>query len=144
MFCQLFGGDPQSNAKPPKDKKKQKTSTKPKAKPKKKEPEPKAVEQECAPFDHVEEESPEPMHIETLDYEDIEEAIQDDEWEEEEEVLSDDQSENYEATSMSDENEISCSVDSSPGFLFERRTVTVEKKRKPGIPVFFDDESWIN
>jgi hypothetical protein len=158
MFCQLFGVEPgrgdavvADKPAPPNPKKAPKAPKVPKAPkaPKKKGPLPKATteQQECAPFDHIEEASPEPAEILTLQYEDID--VDEDAWLEEEHGLEESDTEsNYEATSMTEEDlhpALSCSVDSSPGFLLERpaRTVKVDKKRPPGIAVTFDDDAWI-
>jgi hypothetical protein len=105
-------------------------------------------EQIGAPFKHVRERSPEPAEVATqLEYEDL--APESDDWMLEdldppaEELTDDDEELNYEATSMTDELEHVCgSVGSSPGF-FERRVVSIDKKRPPGIAVTFDDDSWI-
>lgn len=167
MFCQLFGVE---SAPPPATKKQTKVKkssgeakpkttkeTKPKTtketkprtntnpKKKKKDPEPQVIEG-GAPFEHIKEESPDPCEMDTLMYEELEDSLEqhDDDWES---VQEEETSLNYDATSITEDDEnMSCSVDSSPGMFFERRmkSVLVEKKRPPGIAVTFDDDSWIN
>lgn len=82
-----------------------------------------------APFDH-EEEFPEPMDMEMMDH---------DEWDTEEKDDETDSEYNYDVTSMTS-MEHEESVQGSPVF---ERSVFVEPASPPGIPVTFDDESWI-
>lgn len=153
MFCQLFGVDAQPHVAKPKHAKTQakkapkvtqRKTKKPNPKPKSQEPEPQVIEN-GAPYEHVKEDSPDPCEMDTLMYEELEQADQhDDDWESE---VKDDESLNYDATSISEkEDSFGCSVESSPGMFFERklRSVIIEKKRPPGIAVTFDDDSWID
>jgi len=121
-----------------------------KPKKKKKGPEPRKAEQECAPFEHVQEASPEPADVaDTLEY-DLLQEDEFDEWDAESTMDSDGES-NYEVSSISRHDDddhpdtLFGSVQSSPGFMsgLKPSSVTVEKKRPPGIAVSFDDDSWI-
>lgn len=149
MFSDLFKN-------PEKKAKKTAAVTKPKKpknpkKPKKEKdtvPVPSAAQQttDYAPFDHVVEESPEATQAETLEYDIIEDELGS-AWDEEECMEDSDAGSeiNYEATSIADETEQLCgSITSSPGFMYEHRSVKVEKKRPPGISITFDDDSWID
>lgn len=141
MISHLFGKQTViDNPKPTKVKK-------PKTK-KKKGPEPQKAEQECAPYEHIQEASPEPADvIDTLEY-DLLQEDEFDEWDAESIVDSDVES-NYDVSSMSRHDDdqpetLFGSVQSSPGFMSGlKSSVTVEKKRPPGITVSFDDDSWI-
>lgn len=159
MFSELFN-TAKSHPTPPKKTAKKKASA-PKKKsttPKKKKtgPEPHSADQECAPFDHVEEASPEPAKVATLEYDVLQEEDCED-WDVDDEFqLSDDES-NYEVSSMSrddgEEDDILDdevpygSIQSSPGLFMQglksTSSVKVEKKRPSGIAVSFDDDSWI-
>jgi hypothetical protein len=140
MFSDLFVAPKQTSCKPKQVKKLKKTNPKtPIA--------PSAAEQtaEFGPFEHVVEESPEAAVVENaLDYEDID--ILDEEWPDD--CCSEVGSEiNYEATSVDmsvDETECVGSMTSSPGFIFKRKSVEVEKARPSGISLTFDDDSWID
>lgn len=121
-----------------------------KPKKKKKGPEPRKADQECAPFEHVQEASPEPADVaDTLEY-DLLQEDEFDEWDAETTMDSDGES-NYEVSSVSRHDDddhpdtLFGSVQSSPGFMsgLKSSSVTVEKKRPPGIAVSFDDDSWI-
>lgn len=99
-----------------------------------------AHQNDHGPFDHVEEESPEPADADMLDHEYLEE-------EESSEPFSDDESIDYDAASMSDPEDITGSLESSCSpldYLRERRSVKVEKPRVRGIDLTFDDDSWID
>jgi len=96
-------------------------------------------QQYAAPFEH-EEEFPQPMNMDILDQ---------DEWNEEHCSFTDDDDEddNYDATSISTEPDCVLeqgSLQGSPIFKsHEGKSVVVEPKSPPGIPVTFDDESFI-
>jgi hypothetical protein len=101
--------------------------------------------QDGAPFDH-EEEHPEPMEMDTLDHQDI--LHDESEWDNSDagsECSGFDQQYDVSSITMDDDDGLCGSVQSSPGIFdaFERRSVLVEPKSPPGIPVTFDDESWI-
>jgi hypothetical protein len=156
MFSELFSA---AKAHPKPAAKKKTAKKKPAAAaPKKKKagPEPHSVDQECAPFDHIEEASPEPAKVATLEYDILQEEDYN-EWdvEEDEFQLSDDDESNYEVSSVSrngDEDDLEDeapygSIQSSPGLFMQglksMSSVKVEKKRPAGIAVSFDDDSWI-
>ncbi len=145
MFSELFNAQPL--VKPSKTKKPKKTAAPPKKK-KVKGPEPQDAGQECAPFDHVEETSPEPADIDTLDYDVLQEEDDFGDFQ-----RSDDEESNYEVSSISrnDEDDLLDdlpygSIQSSPGLFMNefKSSVKVEKKRPPGIALSFDDDSWID
>jgi hypothetical protein len=151
MFSELFAAKP---APPEKAKATKKKPAPPKKKKPKAGPEPQKADQECAPFEHVEEASPEPAKVATLEYDLLQEEDYN-EWDADDEFqLSDDES-NYEVSSMSrngDDDDILeddvpyGSIQSSPGLFMQglkSTSVQVEKKRPAGIAVSFDDDSWI-
>jgi len=96
-------------------------------------------QQYAAPFEH-EEEFPQPMDMDMLGQ---------DEWNEEHcSFTDDDDDDNYDATSISTEPDCVMehgSLQGSPIFKksHEGKSVVVEPKSPPGIPVTFDDESFI-
>lgn len=152
MFSELFSAA-KSHPTPAKSAKKKKAPA-PKKK-KKTGPEPHPADQECAPFDHIEEASPEPAKVATLEYDLLQEEDYN-EWDADDDFqLSDDES-NYEVSSVSrngDDDDILDdevpygSIQSSPGLFMQglksTSSVKVEKKRPAGIAVSFDDDSWI-
>jgi hypothetical protein len=153
MFCQLFGVEdkkpppkaPPAKPKPPPKKSKKKAVAAPP--PSLPDPKPQNAEQECAPFEHVEEASPEPADVATLEYDVLQEEEFEKEWDEDFEHS--DVESNYEVSSISrhDDDEDQAddlygSIQSSPG-VFMKSSIKVEKKRPPGIAVTFDDDSWI-
>lgn len=104
-------------------------------------PEPSTAVQACAPFEHVEEASPEVLFQTTLDYD-----MLDDEWNGDEKSDSaSDAGSTYDISSMSHEDE--GSMQSSPrACSLELESVLKQRVRHhpPGIPVWFDDDSWID
>lgn len=105
----------------------------------KRNPKPRTLRQSGAPFDHVEEPSPEPAEDPNeFDFD----VLHEEDWEDDKE--DDDRSENYEATSMTDDDDHNVTGSlSSLDFFPDTRSVVVEARTPPGIKVSFDDESWI-
>lgn len=93
------------------------------------------VQDDAAPFDH-EEEHPEPMEMDILEQ---------DEWNEEHCAFTDDDEPNYDASSITSEPEerLPTSVQGSPVFSRWGSSVVVEPQSPPGVPITFDDESFI-